>query len=151
MCGVKLRIVDDEGELLITLGQLYTLLKRGIKFEGPYAEVEGEVEEEEVPEVEFCPSEEDIAEVPKTASELNLCTEVYKYYGDKCAACAIKVYSIVMSEWVLDLNMLRKIFEISKKYDLKLEWRCGSIVLTHCSDSWKKSLDVIANALKELM
>ena len=51
---MRLRVVDDEGELLITLGQLYALLRRRARFEGPYVEVESEIEEEEVPDFVCC-------------------------------------------------------------------------------------------------
>jgi len=148
----KIKVLDEYGELLITLGQLYAALKNGAKLEGHYMVFEGELVEEEVPEVEFCPSNEDIKFIVTSNEDplSRICSETYKYFRDRCAACAIKVFSVLLNDWVINEDELLKIFEVSKKWDLKLEWRNGSIVLTRCEDSWSKALNIIRRAINEL-
>lgn len=148
----EVKILSEDGELLISLGQLYAALKRGAKFKKQYMIIEGELIEEEVPEVDFCPSEEDIKNIIINNNDplSNVCSEVYRYYHDKCAACAIKAFSILLNDWIIDERKLLKIFEVAKSWDLKLEWKNGSIVLTKCTSLWSEALNTIRKAIIEL-
>jgi len=148
----KIKILSEDGELLISLGQLYAALRRGAKFEKHYIIFEGELIEEEVPEVDFCPSGEDVKNIVISDNDplSNICSEIYRYYHDTCAACAIKAFSILLNDWIIDEKKLLKIFEVAKSQNLKLEWRNGSIVLTKCESSWTRALNVIRKAIIEL-
>jgi len=148
----KIKILSEDGELLISLGQLYAALRRGARFEKHYMIFEEELIEEEVPEVDFCPSDEDVRNIIINSNDplSNICSEVYRYYHDKCAACAIKAFSILLNDWIIDEKKLLKIFEVAKSQDLKLEWKNGSIVLTKCVNSWIEALSIIRKAIIKL-
>ncbi|MEM0006461.1 MAG: hypothetical protein QW406_06320 [Ignisphaera sp.] len=143
---MEIEIVDSGGRLSIPISLIYALLRRGYaKLKGRYMVIAQECVSlftdiklglnDIVPEVGFCPSEEpsiiDVDDVLK-----DVCLEVYRYFEDRCAACVIKVYSVVEEMWLIDEETLVELFNIARDHRLPLEWSTGSIVLTTCPENY---------------
>lgn len=143
--SLRIRVIDSDGRALQRLTLIYAILRRRIGYlEGPYLVVRAVsvsiddiafTEDDYIPEVTFCPSDE--PEELDGEELREVCIEVYKYFSGKCAACAIKVYSIVAEEWLVSEGDLIKVFEVSKKYGLPLEFSYGNLILTTCPESYE--------------
>lgn len=169
---MEIEVIDPNGNLSVPLSLIYILLRYGhAKLKGRYVIVTQEYAhlladlklrpDDAVPEVRFCPSDEpkavDVNDVFK-----DFCVKVYKYFGDRCAACVIKVYSVVEDMWLVDEEKLVRIFDIAKDHQLPLEWSTGSIILTTCPENYDeayrklrpgdyvKGLEKLKKALAEL-
>jgi len=138
--GKRFRIVDDKGNLLIPPSLLYTLLKHGARLEGPFIVVEklpGAMEE--VPTVRFCPSTE-IRPIDTDDPVLrSVCYDLYRYFEDRCAACAVKVYSVLGSTWLYSEDVVTKLLDVARKYGLPVEWSRGNIVFTTCPEDYSEA------------
>ncbi len=162
--------MDSNNNLAIPISLIYMLLRSGIaKLRGRSLVVSEDISTAKlrleasdiIPEVKFCPEEMpsiiDVDDVLK-----NMCVMVYKYFEDRCAACAIKVFSILGNEWLVDERALVKLFEIARDFNLPLQWSMGCIILTTCPEDYGevreqlkpgdyiKGLDRIRRALLEL-
>ena len=142
---MEVEIIDENGDLVLPISAVYALLRRRqcslrgrylVAQEGPcmlsvLSLDEGDI----VPEVRFCPAGE-----PKVITYGGVlgrvCIEVYKYFEDRCAACAIKVFSILGEEWLIDEGTLVELLRTAKDHNLPIEWSKGCIVLTSCPEDY---------------
>ncbi len=167
----RIELIDSNGDLRYPLTLLYILMKHGIAhIDGRYIIMKStpdyigniEVEHKEiVPEVGFCPSgSPEVLDVDNIFRDI--CIEVYKYFEDRCAACAIKVYSILGEMWLVSEEELLKILDIAIEHHLPIEWFRGNIVITTCPESFEdakmlkpgdyiKGLEKLRNALQKFL
>ena len=140
----RYRIVDDSGNLMIPPSLLYTLLKHGAKLEGPYILVNVIPQNvSEVPTVRFCPSGEVQPLEVDDPVLLGVCYELYRYFEDRCAACAVKVYSVLGRMWMYPEDIVIKLLEVAKKYNLPIEWSRGNIVFTTCPEDYTQAREML--------
>ena len=136
----RFRIVDGEGNLLIPPSLLYTLLKHGARFEGPYLLVEELPKRlEEVPTVRFCPSTEIVPIDTDDPVLSSVCYDLYRYFEDRCAACAVKVYSVLGETWLCSEEVLIRLLDVARRYGLPVEWSRGNIVFTTCPEDYSRA------------
>ncbi len=144
--SIEIEIIGEDGSLKIPLSLLYALLRRNlIELRDRKALISREAMNMElslsdiVPEVGFCPSGE--PEPIEVEDEIlsSICTELYKYFEDRCAACAIKVFSTLGNQWLVDPETIITILDIAKEYHLPVEWSRGNIVLTTCPEDYDKA------------
>ncbi len=145
-----IRVLDEDGNLTIDLTAFYILLKYGLaRLYGPNMIIDGSdliraynclkrTTMPRLPTIDYCPSDEPI-KIHDLSDELsNLCTEVYRFLNDKCAACVIKVYSLAANEWLIDSKELVKLLDLSIEYNLSVEFRRGCIILSSCPSSYEE-------------
>ncbi len=142
--------VLEGGELKVSLTLLYLLLRRGGLLRGPYLHVKTEsasIEElindvlthkdVDVPSVNFCPSDEPVRLYGIDDVLGELCSEVYTYFNDRCAACVIKVFSVLSESWLVSEEFLVKLFQHAIKHGLPAEFFNGNIILTTCPANYE--------------
>ncbi|MEM2444716.1 MAG: hypothetical protein QW596_02300 [Sulfolobales archaeon] len=145
----KLRILED-GELKISLTLFYILLKNGASLRGPYLYIGGRetnlnhivnelsrVKDFEIPSINFCPSDEPVRIHNIDEVLGDLCTEIYRYFNDRCSACVIKVYSLISESWLINENDLIRLFEVIASYHLPTQFINGCIVITTCPANYE--------------
>ncbi len=145
----KIKVIENGG-LAINLTLLYLLLKRGALLRGPYLYVNTELtsidelinvilnhKDVDVPTINFCPSDEPTMIYEVDSLLARLCSEVYKYFDDRCAACVVKVYSILFESWLFDEVSLIRLFEAIIRYGLPTEFSNGSLVITTCPANYE--------------
>lgn len=149
---MEIEILGEDGELRVPITLLYVVLREGCGRLVGRKLVVTDVEKlvglqsvsETIPEVEFCPSGEPqpLYDVDEVLAQV--CTEVYRYFpgdeGSRCAACAVKVYSILGDMWLVNEDQLVKLLEIAKRYGLPIEWSKGNIVYTTCPPDYRDAL-----------
>lgn len=142
---MEVEIIDENGDLVLPISALYALLRRKLcSLRGRYLVARGGPcipsmlsldEGDRVPEVSFCPAgEPDIVTYGGVLGRV--CIEVYKYFEDRCAACAVKVFSILGEEWLIDEDTLIELLSTARDYSLPVEWSKGCIVLTTCPEDY---------------
>lgn len=149
MMEFRIKVVEN-GELTINLTLLYLLLKRGALLRGSYLYITTELasieefikvilnhKDNDIPMVNFCPSDEPVIVYDVDSKLGELCSEIYKYFDDRCAACVIKVYSILLDSWLFDESSLVRLFETIIRYSLPTIFNNGSLVVTTCPDSYE--------------
>ncbi|MEM0505573.1 MAG: hypothetical protein QXH57_05140 [Sulfolobales archaeon] len=154
----KFKVVDN-GDLTINLTLLYILLRKGALLRGPFLYLDVQPTDIEkllnevlnssgpkIPTVNFCPHDEPIRIYDVDDVLGQLCLEVYRYFNDRCLACAIKVYSILSENWLVSEELLIKIFEKIIKYELPAEFNNGSIVVTTCPTNYEDASKLIPGA-----
>lgn len=157
----KFKVIDN-GDLRINLTLLYLLLRMGAFLRGPFlyldirpANIEkffNEVLNSEgpgIPTVDFCPHDEPVRIYDIDDMLGQLCLEIYKYFNDRCVACVIKVYSILSENWLVNEELLLKIFEKIIKYGLSAEFNNGSIIVTTCPTSYEDASKLPSGAYVE--
>jgi len=148
----RIEFIDSNGNIKYPLSLLYVLLKSGIAYiDGRHIVIKSDLSNIDsiwlrykgiVPEVNFCPSGSpevlDVNDILK-----DICIEVYKYFEDRCAACAIKVYSILGETWFIGEEKLLKILDIAIEYQFPIEWSKGNIVLTTCPEDYETAKNML--------
>ncbi|MCX8185916.1 MAG: hypothetical protein N3G48_02265 [Sulfolobales archaeon] len=156
--GFRLKVLED-GELKINLTLLYLLIKSGANLDGPYLYVEGDpttinyvlnglsrYKDFEVPSIDFCPSDEPIRVYDVDEVLKDFCIEVYRYFNDRCSACAIKVYSIISESWLFSKEALIKLFEAIINHHLPTQFNSGCLVVAACPSSYEDASKLMPGA-----
>ena len=146
--SMEIEILNERGDLVVPLTLVYALLRRGLaKLSGrkmiildPQAAASIKLDPDDiVPEIGFCPAgEPEIIEIEDEVLN-EVCMELYKYFEDRCAACAIKVYSTVGETWLVDEKTLIEILRVAKELYLPIEWSRGNIVYTTCPEDYNRA------------
>ncbi len=146
--SMEIEILNERGDLVVPLTLVYALLRRGLaKLSGrkmiildPQAAASIKLDPDDiVPEIGFCPAgEPEIIDIEDEVLN-EVCMELYKYFEDRCAACAIKVYSTVGETWLVDEKTLIEILRVAKELYLPIEWSRGNIVYTTCPEDYNRA------------